>query len=366
MEERISVFYDPKILYHNTGTGFFEAEASPFLEIKENHPENADRILNFLSVLKQGPISKFVDWGEGITPSISDLERFHEKEYINKLIKLSNRPKSRLTSTTVLHEGSFNSIKTSAGLALAAAKNVWLNKSKISYALCRPPGHHAQPSMADGYCFINNIGVAIEALREEGLNKAVVIDWDVHHGNGTQEGYYNDKNILTISIHMDHGAWGLSHPQTGKANELGLGEGYKKNLNIPLPCGSGNISYLKVFDEIISPAVKKHAPEIIFIACGQDASQFDPNGRQLVDMKGFYMLGQRANQLAKETSNGKLVLIQEGGYAISYASYCLHSTLEGALNRKQELKDPIAFIPEQVDFIDQIVEKIKKEHDGSN
>ena len=152
-------------------------------------------------------------------------------------------------------------------------------------------GHHAQPDMADGYCFFNNIGIAIENLRNQGLKKAAVIDWDVHHGNGTQEGFYADADILTVSLHMNHGAWGDTHPQTGAVEEVGTGSGAGKNLNLPMPYGSGDKAYLRVFDEVVVPMVRRHQPEILFIAAGQDANQFDPNGRQLLSMSGFYELG---------------------------------------------------------------------------
>ena len=117
----------------------------------------------------------------------------------------------------------------------------------IAYALLRPPGHHAQPQMADGYCFFNNIGVAIEALRARGLKRAAVIDWDVHHGNGTQQGFYDDADVLTVSLHMNHGAWGVTHPQTGDVDEVGRASGLGKNLNLPMPYGSGDAAYLRVY-----------------------------------------------------------------------------------------------------------------------
>ena len=366
MNDRLNVFYDKEILNHDSSLGFFETIKSPYLEISEKHPENSDRIRNMFSVLKLGPISEAIDWKEGLNIHNSDLELFHDKKYIEYLEKINYNQKTQLTSTTVLNVGNLSSIKKSAGLAVAAANSVWLNEANLAYSLCRPPGHHAQPSMADGYCFLNNIGIAIETLKNKGLKRAAVIDWDVHHGNGTQEGFYKDKDILTISIHMDHGPWGKNHKQTGKANELGSGHGYGKNLNIPLPFGAGNIFYSRCFEEIITPAIQEHSPEIIFVACGQDANQFDPNGRQLLNMEGFYSLGKQVRNLAEENSNGKLVLVQEGGYALSYSSYCLHSTLEGVLKRSPMLEDPIAYLPENLENIENKILEIKNIHNKKN
>jgi acetoin utilization deacetylase AcuC-like enzyme len=152
----------------------------------------------------------------------------------------------------------------------------------------------------------------------------------------------------------------FEHPHSGDLDETGEGEGRGKNLNLPLPYGSGDIAYTRLFDEIVAPAVRAHAPEILFIACGQDANQYDPNGRQLLSMAGFHALGRRARLLADACCGGSLALIQEGGYQLSYAAYCLHATLEGVLLREPELPDPIAFLPETLDGLDAFIERARR------
>ena len=360
MAERLAVFYDDLVLNHDTGEGFFEAKASPHLPILESHPENGNRLRNMLGVLKEGPIAGSIDWYQSEPANRDDLRRFHTSEYIDGLAAIPVDESRAFTSTTVFGPGSFDICCMAAGLCIGAARHVYEGSCKQAYALIRPPGHHAQPAMADGYCFVNNIGVAIEYLREQGMQKAAIIDWDVHHGNGTEEGFYYDSDILTVSLHMDHGAWGDSHLQTGNLDEVGSGIGYGKNLNIPMPYGSGDIAYRTVFDEIIAPVVRAHEPEIIVIANGQDANQFDPNGRQLLSMNGFYQLGQRARQLAAECSQDKLLLVQEGGYAISYAAYCLHAALEGVLGHEPGLSDPLAYMAENTDELANLLEKLKR------
>ena len=357
MKDRLAVFFHPCIFDHDTGQGFFEAEASPYQRVLEKHPENDDRARNMLSVLQQGPISEVLDWYQGESAKRADLERFHTPDYIDELESIPADESRSFSSTTVFGPGSYPICCAAAGQALAAASHVFDGHADLAYALVRPPGHHAQSQMADGYCFFNNIGVAIETLRERGLKKAAVIDWDVHHGNGTQQGFYDDADILTISLHMNHGAWGETHLQTGDVDEVGSGEGIGKNLNLPMPYGSGDVAYLRVFDDIIAPAVRRHRPEILFIANGQDANQFDPNGRQLLSMNGFYELGKRARALADECCNGRLVLVQEGGYAISYAAYCLHASLEGVLQRDASLADPLAYMQEDCSGLDDFVER---------
>lgn len=346
MSERLSVFFDPCVFEHDTGQGFFEASASPYLPIVEKHPENGERARNMLAVLQHGPIAEALDWHCGEVASRGELERFHEAAYIDELEAIPVDATRWFSGTTVFGPGSYQVCCAAAGQAIAAAKHVFNGDAASAYALVRPPGHHAQPQMADGYCFFNNIGVAVEALRANGLKSAAVIDWDVHHGNGTQQGFYQDPDVLTISLHMNHGAWGETHPQTGDVDEVGAGPGVGANLNIPMPYGAGDKAYLRAFDEIVIPAVRAHKPEMLFIANGQDANQFDPNGRQLLSMQGFYELGKRARALAAECCDGRLVLVQEGGYAISYAAYCLHANLDGVLGRELELQDPLAYMRE--------------------
>ena len=361
MSQRLAVFFDERVFDHDTGEGFFEAAASPWLPLPEPHPENALRLKNMHAVLTGGPIAEAIDWHGAEPATIDDIARFHERAYIDELAALPAGESRAYSSTTIFGPGSFDICRLAAGLALAAADHVYHGRGGLAYALLRPPGHHAQPAMADGYCFFNNIGIAIEHLRAQGLERAAVIDWDVHHGNGTQQGFYDDADVLTISLHMNHGAWGATHPQTGHADELGEGAGRGKNLNLPLPWGAGDETYIRVFDEIVAPAVRRHAPEILFIAAGQDANQFDPNGRLLLGMHGFYQLGRRARALADECCSGRLVLVQEGGYQVSYAAYCLHATLEGALGRAPGLDDPLAYLREDTAGLDDFIESMQRQ-----
>lgn len=130
------------------------------------------------------------------------------------------------------------------------------------------------------------------------MNRVAIIDWDAHHGNGTQSGFYDRDDVFTVSLHMDHGPWGPTHPETGGIDERGVGAGRGFNLNLPLPMGAGDSTYLSVFDEIVAPAIRKFAPDLIVIASGVDAGQFDPGGRMLVTAAGFRRLASSALELA--------------------------------------------------------------------
>ena len=360
MTERMKIYYSPLALSHATGAGVFEAASSPLLALDELHPENGERIENMRSVLRKGPIADRLDWDEAPPASDEAMSRFHEPAYLASLRAIPQTETRRLTATTVFGPGSYAAVAAAAGQAMAALDHVWRGDGRLAYALVRPPGHHAQPAMADGYCFVNNIAVAIEAARARGLRRAAVIDWDVHHGNGTQAGYYCDPDVLTISLHMDHGAWGPSHRQTGAPEEAGEGAGLGSNLNVALPFGSGDECYRSAFDRLVAPRVEAFEPELVVVACGQDANQFDPNGRNCVTMQGFYDLGRRTRELADRCSGGRLALIQEGGYALSYAALCLHATLAGVLLEEQSIKDPIAFLPEAREGISARIDEIER------
>ena len=173
---------------------------------------------------------------------------------------------------TFLNPGSWDAALLAAGTTLSAMKHILDRCGKIAYALVRPPGHHAQPTQADGYCFLNNAGLAVQLALDSGCQKVVVIDIDVHYGNGTAEGFYRSNKVLTISLHMNHGTWGPSHRQNGSVDELGEGEGFGYNMNIPLPNGTGDSGYVHAMTKLVLPAVEKFEPDMIVWVVGQDSS----------------------------------------------------------------------------------------------
>ncbi|PIA54342.1 hypothetical protein AQUCO_00900701v1 [Aquilegia coerulea] len=271
--ERIDVFWEEGMLKHYTGTGVFDTLTDPgFLEVLEKHPENSDRVKNMVSILKKGPISQYISWNAGRLALISELLTFHTQEYIDELMQADKDGGKILCEGTILNPGSWKASLFAAGTTLSAMKHILDGNGKIAYALVRPPGHHAQPSRADGYCFLNNAGLAVQLALNSGCKKVAVIDIDVHYGNGTAEGFYRSDNVLTISLHMNHGTWGPSHPQNGSVDELGEGEGYGFNLNIPLPNGTGDRGYEYAMHELVIPAVQKFEPDIMVLVVGQDSS----------------------------------------------------------------------------------------------
>ena len=340
----LAVFWHPDVLLHDPGRGCYEYEASPLMEIDEPHPETADRIINIRSILQRGEIADLIDWHDGRHATRDELAAFHSDDYIESVIAAEDAPPVRIDgSGTVVNIGSVDAAYAAAGTTLEALKAVLESENLSAYAMVRPPGHHAARTMADGNCIFNNLAIAVEAALRSGCKKIAVIDWDVHHGNGTQSGFYDNPAVFTISMHMPLGSWGKNHPETGEIDEMGAGAGRGFNMNIPLPYGSGDQTYAKVMQDLVRPAVAEFDPDLIVVACGQDANQFDQNGRNLLSMHGFRGLGRAARELAEELCNGRLLLCQEGGYAITYTGFCMYAVAEGILDVSDPMEDPLAY-----------------------
>jgi acetoin utilization deacetylase AcuC-like enzyme len=343
----IDVFWDERVLAHDTGAGLFEAAASPLVDTPELHPENAERLRNMRAALLRGPIAPHLRWHGGRLATEAELETVHDPRYLASIRELCERGGGRVTPTTLVSAGSWEAILAAAGTCLEAADAVLDGRAETGFALVRPPGHHAQPDRADGYCFVSHAALVAERARRRGVERVAVVDWDVHHGNGTQECFYDRRDVLTVSLHMRHGSWGPSHPQTGEAGEVGAGQGEGHNVNLALGLGAGDATYAAAFEEVVQPILRRYRPQLLVGACGQDASGFDPNGRQNLTVAGFRDIGARVRRLAAELCDRRLVLVQEGGYARTYAALCLHATLEGVFGLPDSLlADPLAYVPD--------------------
>lgn len=340
----LAVFWHPDVLRHDAGRGCYEYEASPLMQIAEPHPETAARIVNIRSILKRGAISDRLEWRNGRQATRDEIARFHTATYIDEVIAAEADAPVRIDgSGTVVNTGTVDAAFAAAGTTIAAIESLLAHEHPVAYALVRPPGHHAARHMADGNCIFNNLAIAVETALASGCDKVAVIDWDVHHGNGTQSGFYDHADVLTISMHMPLGSWSDNHPETGAIDELGAGDGRGFNLNIPLPYGSGDQAYADVMNRLVRPAVSKFEPDLLVVACGQDANQFDPNGRNLLSMAGFRELGRAARELATELCSGRLLLCQEGGYAITYTGFCMYAVAEGILGIEAPMEDALAY-----------------------
>jgi acetoin utilization deacetylase AcuC-like enzyme len=343
--EPIFLYWHDAVMTHDTGEGVFDAPPSDLLFAQTPHPENALRVANMKSALERGPVSPLLTWQSGRLASDDEICRFHTRAFLAEL-EAANAKGRAFSRTTRMGPGGMTAIRAAAGTAIAAVEAILDGATQRAHALVRPPGHHAAPAMVDGYCFLNNTALAAEAALARGLRRIAILDWDVHHGNGTQTGFYERDDVLTISLHMDHGSWGPSHPETGGTEEQGIGPGKGYNVNIPFPFGCGDSAYRQAMQRIAIPRIRAFKPDILIVANGQDANQYDPNGRACLSAKGFYELAVLARQLAEELCGGKLLSVQEGGYHPAYSAFCAHATLEGFAGAPYKTPDPIAFLPD--------------------
>lgn len=336
------MFWHDACLEHDAGSGLWELPGEwDWLDEPEPHPESAARLRTFRHALRHGPVAGHLTWSTGRAATEEELARVHEPGYLAALKAACAGPgRVALEVNTLVGPGSWEAVLAAAGTALAAHDAVASGRTRLAYALVRPPGHHAQPGLADGYCLVNNAALVAETARRAG-RRVAVLDWDVHHGNGTQEVFAGTEDVLTASVHMRHGPWGANHRQTGAPGEPALG-----NVNVELSLGAGDHAYARAMDEVVLPAVREFGADFLVCASGFDGSAFDPNGRHNLTAAGYRAIGARVAAEGLPT-----VLTQEGGYLRGYAALCLHALVEGLLGLDL-LEDPLAYVPDDTQLVD--------------
>ena len=209
----------------------------------------------------------------------------------------------------------------------------------LRYGLSRPPGHHCLPDWPNGFCLLANIAIAIRAARAAGkLGRVAVLDWDVHHGNGTEAIFIGDPDTLTISLHQER-----NYPvDTGDADVVGDGAAAGSNINVPLAPGAGHATYLEAMDRIVLPALQRFQPEAIVVACGFDAAAIDPLSRMLATADTFRLMTRQIMAAADELCGGRLMLSHEGGYSEVYVPFCGHAVLQELSGSTIDAPDPFA------------------------
>jgi len=269
--------------------------------------------------------------------SRADLERVHPSSYLDEFKALSDAGGGELGRRTPFGPGGYELAAQSAGLAKAALADVLRGDLSNAYSLSRPPGHHCLPDYPNGFCLLNNIGIAIEAAKADGLaQRFAVLDWDVHHGNGTEAVFYDRPDVLTVSLHQER-----NYPMdTGAFADRGRGDGEGFNLNIPLPPGMGHKGYLAAMEALALPAIRDFAPDVLIIACGFDAAANDPLGRMLATAETFRLMTRQVMALADEVCSGKLVMVHEGGYSETYVPFCGHNVLQEMAGSQISAPDP--------------------------
>jgi len=281
----------------------------------ESHPESPQRLAAINEALHRSELLQEIPVLEPVMAQVEDLTSVHKSYYIEELEKKADEAARRndilrLDSDTWMSPASYTTAKLAAGAGLEAVKSVLKGAYSRSFVIVRPPGHHALADSQMGFCLFNNVAIAARhAQKQFGLKRVMVIDWDVHHGNGTQDMFYDDPSVLFVSFHQ----FPFWPPDIGWYTEDGNGEGKGYNVNIPLPAGTGDRGYLAAWDAIVKPLCLEYKPELLFLSAGYDAHQADPLGQQQISTRGYFMLTSRLSELA-ETLHCPVVGFLEGGY----------------------------------------------------
>ncbi|NNK78649.1 MAG: class II histone deacetylase [Litoreibacter sp.] len=333
-------FNDERCFWHAGGNYSFTLPIGGLVQplaaggLPEN-PETKRRLKNLIEVT--GLMGELhAQSAEGA--SWEDLARVHPESFLHNFKRMSDAGGGELGLRTPFAQGGFELASLSAGLAKGALYSVLEGRAENAYALSRPPGHHCLPDFPNGFCLLANIAIAIEAALEERLtDRVAVIDWDVHHGNGTEAIFYDRDDVLTISLHQE-----CNYPlDSGDASDTGVGAGEGSNMNIPLPPGGGHALYLDAMERLVIPALEKFRPDVIIIACGYDAAAVDPLGRMLATAETFRAMTAQMMETASDLCDGRLVLVHEGGYSEVYVPFCGHHVLQQLSGSAITAPDPL-------------------------
>ncbi|MBI5178426.1 MAG: histone deacetylase [Nitrospinae bacterium] len=305
---KFGYYFSPLFLEHDTG----------------EHPENAERL-----VAINREIEKIVPRAEWIVPPDAAFEQIaaiHDGDYIHAVRDACEADIPALDLDTPISPESYSAAVRAAGAACPAAESVMAGKLGRAFCAVRPPGHHAERARAMGFCLFNSVAIAARHAQSRGAKKVAIIDWDVHHGNGTQHSFESDPTVMYVSTHHI----GI-YPGTGYEHENGTGAGRGFTVNYPLPGGSGDSTYLSLFEHSLVPHVRAFAPDIIFISAGFDAHESDPLGGMTITDGGYAGMTAHLTRLADEVCGGRIVSLLEGGYNLATLGKTVAAHVKGLM-----------------------------------
>ena len=340
---KVGYVYDPVYLRHDTG----------------QHPENTSRLEAIISHLEQTQLIRQLTLVEPRAASIEELSLVHSERHIAHVQEVAQERGGWLDPDTVMSTDSYEAALYAAGGLIRVTEAVMQGEVDSAFALVRPPGHHATTTQAMGFCLFNNIAIAAKyAIAKYGLERLAIIDFDVHHGNGTQESFYDNPQVLYISTHESP-----FYPGTGYIDETGKGEAEGTTVNIPLPAGCGDAEYLLVFEQIIVPVVRRFNPQFILVSAGYDTHWADELAMMQVTTTGFAQMVKIIKQLADELCSGRLVFSLEGGYNLTALATSIKATFDVLLGHTN-IEDPLGQSPRELATpgVDSLISQIKEIH----
>jgi acetoin utilization deacetylase AcuC-like enzyme len=320
------------------------------------HPESASRLRAIHAMLENSGLRERCLNLEPRPATVEQITAVHTEEYVAAMERVMARAPGYLDPDTYIVPQSYETAVLAAGGAIRAVDAV-LDESApplparggergpggegghAAFALVRPPGHHATPDAAMGFCLFNNIAIAARHAQSRGMGRILIVDFDVHHGNGTQDAFYADPSVLYISSHQ----WGI-YPGTGRAEETGIGDGRGFNINIPLPAGAGDSAFDHIADEIIAPAAARFAPDMLLVSAGFDAHWADPLASLQLSTTGYFRLAQKLVALAEQFCGGRIMCTLEGGYNTDALAASVRAVCH-ALLKDPSAPDPLGPAP---------------------
>jgi acetoin utilization deacetylase AcuC-like enzyme len=329
-----------RFMWHITPAAAGSIAAGGYVEadVHIESPASKRRMRNLLEVT--GLMDQLVE----IKPRpATDIEvlRVHTESYVARLRSLSEVGWGEAGDFAPVGKDSFPIALLSAGGCIAAADAIMDGRVSNAYALVRPPGHHAERDRGRGFCLLANAAITVEHLRHvRGLKRVAMVDWDVHHGNGAQSIYYDNPDVLTISIHQD----GVYPVDSGSLTENGEGAGIGSCVNIPLPPGSGHGAYLAAFSQVVLPALARFQPDMVIVPCGFDASALDPMARQMAHSETYRLMTRSLKLAANELCGGRLMMCHEGGYSPVYVPWCGLAVVEELSGIRTDAADPYQYV----------------------
>jgi acetoin utilization deacetylase AcuC-like enzyme len=278
------------------------------------HPESPERLRAIYRMLEDEEMRGHFEEVKPRSATREELEMIHSSRYIDLIASTAGKPYFRLDGDTSTCAKSYEAALLAAGGFLVLIRDVMEGKLNNGFALVRPPGHHAERDRAMGFCLFNNIAIGARyAIQNFPLKRILIVDWDVHHGNGTQNSFYEDPQALYFSTHR----YGFFYPGTGAATEVGKGKGEGFTVNVPLSTRSGDADYGNIFRKILKPIALEYQPQLILVSAGFDIHYDDPLGGMEVTEQGFARMTQLLMEIAEVTAQGKLAITLEGGYDVA-------------------------------------------------
>jgi len=340
---KAGLVYDPIYLEHDTG----------------DHVENSQRLVAAMSYLKETGIEEKLTCLPSRPALLEELEMIHTTEYISYVKSKAEKGGGWLDPDTVMSPKSYEAALYAAGGLMVAVEAVMKGEVDNAFALVRPPGHHALHDRAMGFCIFNNMAIAAKfALSKFSLNRVLIADFDVHHGNGTQDAFYVDPKVLYFSTHQYP-----FYPGTGWMDETGTGEGEGTTVNFPMVAGWGDEEYLRAFNEVLVPVARRFQPDFVLVSAGFDPHWADQLAMMRVSVTGFAQMVMILKKLATELCQGRLVFTLEGGYNLRVVASSIKAVFDVLLGNS-EIDDPLgkASMARKPEGFDEHIEAIKRIH----